>query len=730
MVSPSLKRYLLAVDRYKWPALASFLGVLGVSSLVALWPSPPQYRASGSLVQNFPLVTVTTVGSEIQKRGQGIVAKEFLLADVLLQRVAEALQTRGIELAPEQIRDRISVQLNGEEGQLQRVTISFTWPDAETAQTVLELLFDGIIELSQVANQARQQAIVTALEERLPTIATELRLAEQALEAYDRLEGPALQAALDGSLLGAISSSQQQRRQNQILLAGIESQIQSLQGQLGMTADEALTASALSADPIIAELRGQILTTEAQLELLASDLRPAHPTMQELRNNQTAYNTLLKERAAEVIGGGDLADLPSVSQVRQNSALDPARAALANQLVVLSAERDAIQQQQQVLSQSEVDLRQQYSSLPNKQLERNRLAQQVALKQALYDQIQAKRIDAEAAAAETLSSLMVAEPPTTLLWHQGRLHPVAILMAGGLLGLGLAGAMVFLLDSADVTARTPDELQEIFDEQEVPLLAQIPTLTVVSNPQNSILLGPSPYAVVYERLRTNLRLATRQDAAQTGARIILIASPDSQEGKTVTAFNLGIAAARAGQRALVVEADFHHPSQGRLLGISLPAQAVMEPLRYYAGDHSDPCQRVPAVEHLYCAPVPGPQSYTAALLESAEFDQFLATAKARFDWIILDTPALNYSTDARVLADKADGVVMVARPDYTVAAALDEALDQWLDSSDHKFLGGVINDSGPSSQANFPSQRAEIDIPPALPQTRSKPETPVNSTEF
>ncbi|NJL48137.1 MAG: cobalamin biosynthesis protein CobQ, partial [Leptolyngbyaceae cyanobacterium SM2_5_2] len=86
---------------------------------------------------------------------------------------------------------------------------------------------------------------------------------------------------------------------------------------------EALTSSALSADPIIAQLRAQILETETQLKLQSANLREAHPTIQELQKNLAAYNTLLAERAAEVIGGGDLAALPSVSQVRQNSTLDP-----------------------------------------------------------------------------------------------------------------------------------------------------------------------------------------------------------------------------------------------------------------------------------------------------------------------------------------------------------------------------------------------------------------------
>lgn len=129
--------------------------------------------------------------------------------------------------------------------------------------------------------------------------------------------------------------------------------MQSLQQQLGLTPGQAFTASALSADPIIAQLRSQILEAETQLKLLSATLRESHPTIQDLRQNLAAYNALLAERAQEVVGGQDLAARPSVSEVRQNSTLDPALAALANQLVTLSAQRAALLSQQQVLTQAD-----------------------------------------------------------------------------------------------------------------------------------------------------------------------------------------------------------------------------------------------------------------------------------------------------------------------------------------------------------------------------------------
>lgn len=693
MVSPFIKRYLLALDRYKWPSLATLLGILGISAVVAVQPPPPpQYRAEGVLVQNAPVVALTTTGTEVQQRGQGIISEEFLLADVLLEQVSQELERRGISMDPETLRYRTTVKLEGEENVVQRVTVTFRGADEEQTQLTLSLLFEAMVELSRVTNRARIGAIVTALDERLPAVEADLRAAEQALEVYDRTEGPAIQAALDGSLLGAISGGQQQQRQNQITLAGLDSQIQSLQQQLGLTPGQAFTASALSADPIIAQLRSQILESETQLKLLSATLRESHPTIQDLRQNLAAYNALLAERAQEVIGGQDLAALPSVSEVRQNSTLDPARAALANQLVTLSAQRAALASQQQVLSQSDGQLRQQYSSLPNKQLERNRLAQQVALNQALYDQIQAKRIDAQAAEAETASSLTVAQPPTTTLQADPPTSPVVVMAVGGLLGIVAAGAVVFLLDLLDSTARTPEDLQNILSDQDVPVLGLVPALAATSSQGWPILYQPQTADLeIYERLRSSLRRAGSLSEAGTPPRVVLVVSSRSGEGKTTSAFNLGIAAARAGRRTLIVEADLRQPSCGHRLGVKLNPAAISEPLHYYAGRQQEPIQLAPWVENLYLAPSPGPQPHPAAILESSEMGQFLTDARARFDLVLIDAPPLGNSNDALLLGAASDGLLLVTRPGYTDKAVLEALLEQLLENEDLPLLGAIIN---------------------------------------
>ncbi|MEM7793800.1 MAG: cobalamin biosynthesis protein CobQ [Cyanobacteria bacterium P01_C01_bin.118] len=699
MVSPIIKRYLLAVQRYKWAGLTCLLSIVGASGIVALQPPPPvEYYAEGVLEDNTPLVLLTNTGGTIDQIGRGIISEEQLLSEVLLREVARQLTSRGIELTPNDIRSNTAVDVDNDEGGV-RAVVRFIDEDEETATIVLNILFQGMVELSRVRNKARLQAIIDALNERLPPIETALRQAEQELEKYDREEGPAIQAALDGSLLGQISGSQQQIRQNQITLAGIDAQMLSLQQRLGLTADEAYVSSALSADPLIANLRGQIYQSESELALLqASDFRASHPAVVDAARNLNALQAQLNRRVNEVLSGdGRTAAFPA-GVVNVNGNLDPARATLANQLVTLQTEKDTLLSQNQILALSAQDLRQQYSNLPNKQLERERRAYQVGLKKALYDQIQARIVDAEAAEAETVSSLTVASPPTSVVNRPEKPNPATVLLLGGFLGLLAGGGIIFLLDMLDGTIRTPEDLEKLLRDQDMPILGAVPMIRTRPAKAAPILVqSESQYHSSYERCLSKLRLTGFEDSV-IGPRVVLVTSTISNEGKSITAYNLAIAAAQAGRRTLLVEADLRSGSKAQYLGLVNDSKIQMEPLRYYGGSLGDNVRMVPFIENLYVAPSPGPQRQAAAILESSEMRRFLDDARERFDMVILDTPSLSRVDDALLLEEQTDGMILVARPGVTERAVLNTALEELELNEDIRLLGVLINGSNVTLQ--------------------------------
>jgi Mrp family chromosome partitioning ATPase len=79
-----------------------------------------------------------------------------------------------------------------------------------------------------------------------------------------------------------------------------------------------------------------------------------------------------------------------------------------------------------------------------------------------------------------------------------------------------------------------------------------------------------------------------------------------------------------------------------------------------------------------------------ALLNSQRMASLIDNFSVSYDFVIIDTPALNVAADARILGKMADGILLVVRPgvvDSASAAFAKELLEQ----SGQIVLGMVVN---------------------------------------
>lgn len=685
MAPTIIKRYLIALNQHKLIGIATFALVTGISGVIAIGQEPPppptpQYKAQGVLSISTAPSILSETGVQINQQGTQIKPENLLTEEVVQPALAVA------EAKPQEFKDKLKLEAGETD-----IKLEYEDQDPIKAKKTLEVLMQKMVVHSRSVNTARLRAIQDSIQERLPKAKEELTSAEQKLERYVRVEGAELLASQDGSLVASITGSQQQQRDIQIQTEAIETQINSLVRRLGLTPDQAYTSSALSADPIIADLRAKILDAETQLTILGRDLRPAHPTMVELREDLDAYEQLLSQRANEVIGGNGIGEPLTPTKIRQDSNLDPVRQQLANQLVALRTQQETLRSQLATLKRTEGELRQKYQNFPNKQLEQRRLEQELQRKQEFYNKLQAALADAEAAEAETVSNLSIAlaaqvsdiTPPTQAPASRG-----VILGGGVFFGLIAAGGLIFLLATLDNTFYTPGEVRELLAEYDVSLLGELPRVGSGSRQKGGtgIINKPdSPYLEFYELFRSNLRRFGKQPL-----KVVLITSTVEAEGKTVSAYNLAIASAQAGKRTLLVEADFRSNSYAHLLQVTPDSDARVQPIRYYSPVSG--CVRlVPDIENLYIVPSPGAQKQAVAILESSELRQFLQDARTRFDFVVIDTPSLSRCNDARLLEPLADGMILVTRPGYTEENILSTALEELTEAEPSSLLGAVIN---------------------------------------
>ncbi len=696
MSPPIVKRFLISLDRHKIIGIGVFGLITAISGVVALMPptqTPVSYQAIGGLRISTPPRVFSETGQQIQQQGI-VITEEMLKSENVIRATAVAV---GVN--PQQIIKNLKVGLQGGEapakgkggGPATGVIIGYSDNQEERAGKTVAVLMQKMIEQSRLINSERLTAIIESIDKRAGTAKAELKQAEEQLEKLDRIGGAAFAISQDQSLPAEITGAQQQQRQLQQTLEGLDTQMGSLEKRLGLTADEAYTSSALSADPIIQSLRSQIQQIDTQVEMLRSQgYLDAHPNVETLLQQQQTYSKMLAQRAAEVIGGNGLGEAFSPTKVRQDSNLDPTRMQMANQLVGLQTQRETLKQQLEFTKRTEQKLQQQYKQIPTQRLERSRLEQQLKIKQDFYYKLQAQLIDAKAAEAESVSNLAVAQPPQVqkVGGELKGVNPGIALGGGVVVALLVASGSILLLAILDSTLYSPQEIRQILVQHDIQVLAELPVVISLDPDfgQTGIILKPdSPYLDLYERFRSKLRRGENKSL-----KVVAISSTMEGEGKTVSGYNLAIASAQAGKRTLLIEANLRSPSQARFLRVPTEPDARVEPLRYYSSINR--CVKFASeIENLYIVPSPGPLRQAVAVIESSELQRLIADARSRFDFVVVDTPPLSRWDDARLLQPLTDGMILVTRPGTTQKSILDQAARELSEVEPSFLLGAIIN---------------------------------------
>lgn len=201
---------------------------------------------------------------------------------------------------------------------------------------------------------------------------------------------------------------------------------------------------------------------------------------------------------------------------------------------------------------------------------------------------------------------------------------------------------------------------------------------------------PSAEAESFRAVLTSLLTVSPQ------SRVVVFTSAVPKEGKTTILSNLAVSLAEIDRRVLVIDADLREPRIHRVFdvpnsfGLSDVAQE-----RHSLRDRSMESLVKPThVPNVYVLPS-GPGSASVfRLLYSPRMDEFLERARAEFDMVLIDTPPMLAIPDARILARKADGVVLVMRSGYVTRAMAQTALDRLM-SDGIPIVGTILNDWKP-----------------------------------
>ena len=162
-------------------------------------------------------------------------------------------------------------------------------------------------------------------------------------------------------------------------------------------------------------------------------------------------------------------------------------------------------------------------------------------------------------------------------------------------------------------------------------------------------------------------------APPSGRQVIAVTSAGSGDGKSVTTLNVaGSLAQSRGARVLVIDADLHRPSVGRVPRHRRAGRAGPRGRHSRRADAAwiESVQRDRRPRTSRCSWRAVGESSAYELLNSPRFEALLNEARARFDYVIVDTPPLIPLPDCRLIGRWVDGFLMVVCANRTPRKAL------------------------------------------------------------
>jgi tyrosine-protein kinase Etk/Wzc len=294
---------------------------------------------------------------------------------------------------------------------------------------------------------------------------------------------------------------------------------------------------------------------------------------------------------------------------------------------------------------------------------------------------------------------------------------------GLLLGLGFGVGLALARHAAERGVRRPDELAE----QGYRVLGVIPTMNTelrsafgrksvvevegrsVSTKLLTALAPWSPVAENFRLIRTNLLhgldgagMATEvfgpdgtKVEDRSTARSVLITSPESGAGKTVSASNLAVALGAGGLRTLLIDADLRRPSAHSMFGVdgSRGLADILQASQTWPDDEPSLSDFEPlktGLDNLYFLPAGRPERPPSELVGSERFSELLERARPVFDVVVVDSPPVLAAADAVLLAKQVDSVILIVSAERTDRRAVEQTR-RALESVGHPVTGLIVN---------------------------------------
>ena len=290
-----------------------------------------------------------------------------------------------------------------------------------------------------------------------------------------------------------------------------------------------------------------------------------------------------------------------------------------------------------------------------------------------------------------------------------------IVILATILGSMLGTMLVLLKNMLRNVVKDPERLEA---KTGVPVVATIPRSPLLTrlrksnkNAPNRLLAYVDHNSLSYEAiksLRTNLMFGMpAQGRAGQRAKVILITGESPGVGKSFISSNLTEVFAQLDKKVLIMDADMRLGELHKMFSMSQDnglGDYLSQDKTHLSKDNAQ-VSKIVADQQSYLASFIHPTGIDnidfmprgqhprnpASLLANGSFDHLMKQLNLHYDYIVIDSPPVLAASDAMILSQYADKVLMVARYDKSIEGQVVYAVNQ-MNKANIKVDGIILND--------------------------------------
>ena len=692
------KDYLHILRKRKWWVIWTFLGVVALTGLLILVMTPiyksttvlqiTRDNPGGQIIKADPMSLVP--GGQDTSKFQETQYK-ILTSRAVAARVIDALKlqdTPEFQALKEKDPTAPAEKLKSEMIDLFQdklvvtpikdtylVEVAFKSQDRELAKKVIDALAR---EYMLLAIDSRSQSFTLVnhwLEKQLHQLAGKVQASQKKLFKFGQKHDFYSLEDKDNVII-------QKYIEMSALLTKAQSERMSKEAQYRQIKEKGPDAPLITNNPLIMNLRQELVAQTAKVSGLNRTFLPGHPEMQEER----AKMTELRGR------------LGSEVQRLQTS---------------IKADYEAAVKAENLLTQAFEGQKDRLAQLQDNLVDFQILKRDAQTTEKLYQALLVRMGETAVASTMVASNVAVIDPPETP-FEPYLPKPFLFLMLSGVTGLFLGVGAAFLVEYLDTSIKTTEDMERVV---QLPSLGVVPLFQKDSRDGKngnlpasvsgvrgllarlkkrngqSILPGDldmvmikHPRSVMAESIR-HLRTSLMLSISGGPPAVIVVTSPHPGEGKSTIAVNLATALAQDGRRVVLLDCDLRRPRLNSVFRVTSTPGLTS----YLTGAATkEDILKPTEVDNLVFIPAgPVPPSPTE-LLNSQAFKNMLLELRQDFHHLIIDTPPTLGFADSRVVSVQADGVLLVVKHQSTTREAGRQT--RLLFSQVHaRILGMILN---------------------------------------